>query len=265
MERLESSGVRPRQARYQAALRPDMKCTTHSKVLPDFLLAPIHRFGPRPCIYRAFIPSKLLIGPRPCTFARQVREPLRRPSGFKLLQGFTLHLQLHLRVLFHDLRVTLAQHLRYPFIRYSSCTQPCGINGSQVVDAEIGHLRTAKRFVPNRLEGGLVSPAIAITRKEKLALRCDCHLAPQRFSCQRSKGNFGDAVRSFRVRDPDDLVRKVHLVLLDRSQFLIDSQTRFRNDLHDIAQISSRRPEIPPPNRGSLRATSCGPLCSTSA
>jgi hypothetical protein len=44
MELLESSGVRPRQARYQAALRPDMKCTTHSKVLPDFLLAPIHRF-----------------------------------------------------------------------------------------------------------------------------------------------------------------------------------------------------------------------------
>jgi hypothetical protein len=26
MELLESSGVRPRQARYQAALRPDMKC-----------------------------------------------------------------------------------------------------------------------------------------------------------------------------------------------------------------------------------------------
>ena len=63
----------------------------------------------------------------------------------ELLQGFTLHLQLHLRVLFHDLRVTLAQRLRYPFIRYSSCTQPCGIKGSQVVDAEIGYF--ARRSV----------------------------------------------------------------------------------------------------------------------
>jgi hypothetical protein len=31
MEWLGSSGVRPRQARYQAALRPDMKCFVHSK------------------------------------------------------------------------------------------------------------------------------------------------------------------------------------------------------------------------------------------
>jgi len=88
----------------------------------------------------------------------------------ELLRGFTLHLEFHLRVLLHDLRVSLAQHLRYPSIRYSSCTQPCGISGSKVVNAEIGHLRTAKRFAPNRLEGGLVSPAIAITQKEKLAL-----------------------------------------------------------------------------------------------
>jgi hypothetical protein len=36
MELLESSGVRPRQARYQAALRPDMKCTTDSKALSNF-------------------------------------------------------------------------------------------------------------------------------------------------------------------------------------------------------------------------------------
>jgi hypothetical protein len=31
MELLESVGPRPRQARYQAALRPDMKCVIHSK------------------------------------------------------------------------------------------------------------------------------------------------------------------------------------------------------------------------------------------
>jgi hypothetical protein len=34
MEWLESRAVRPRQARYQAELRPDMKCSTHSRALP---------------------------------------------------------------------------------------------------------------------------------------------------------------------------------------------------------------------------------------
>jgi len=33
MEWLESRAVRPRQARYQAALRPDMKCHTYSRAV----------------------------------------------------------------------------------------------------------------------------------------------------------------------------------------------------------------------------------------
>jgi hypothetical protein len=44
VELLESSFLRPRQARYQAALRPDMKCTIHSKALSNFLPAPTHVF-----------------------------------------------------------------------------------------------------------------------------------------------------------------------------------------------------------------------------
>jgi hypothetical protein len=36
--------VRPRQARYQAALRPDMKCTTDSKALSNFTPNPRHHF-----------------------------------------------------------------------------------------------------------------------------------------------------------------------------------------------------------------------------
>jgi hypothetical protein len=55
MESLESVAVRPRQARYQAALRPDMNYTTHSKALYDFLPAPTHGFLALtvhlPCIY----------------------------------------------------------------------------------------------------------------------------------------------------------------------------------------------------------------------
>jgi hypothetical protein len=37
MELLESVGPRPRQARYQAALRPDMKCCIDSKVLSNLV------------------------------------------------------------------------------------------------------------------------------------------------------------------------------------------------------------------------------------
>jgi len=43
MEWLESRAVRPRQARYQAALRPDMKCTIDSKALSNFAATPIPR------------------------------------------------------------------------------------------------------------------------------------------------------------------------------------------------------------------------------
>jgi len=35
MEWLESRAVRPRQARYQAALRPDKNCFIHSKALSN--------------------------------------------------------------------------------------------------------------------------------------------------------------------------------------------------------------------------------------
>jgi hypothetical protein len=44
MEWLESRAVRPRQARYQAALRPDMHCFTHSKTLSNLTPNPNHHF-----------------------------------------------------------------------------------------------------------------------------------------------------------------------------------------------------------------------------
>jgi hypothetical protein len=44
-ELLESSVVRPKQARYQAALRPDMKCSPDSKALSNFSATPIRRFS----------------------------------------------------------------------------------------------------------------------------------------------------------------------------------------------------------------------------
>ena len=49
MEVLESVGPRPRQARYRAALRPDMHCFIHSKALSNFAPNPHHRSCSRPC------------------------------------------------------------------------------------------------------------------------------------------------------------------------------------------------------------------------
>jgi hypothetical protein len=49
MELLESVGPRPRQARYQAALRPDMKYVIDSKVLSNFDATPKPGFLPQLC------------------------------------------------------------------------------------------------------------------------------------------------------------------------------------------------------------------------
>jgi hypothetical protein len=45
MELLESDGARPRQARYQAALRPDMKCIIDSRALSNFTATPVCCFS----------------------------------------------------------------------------------------------------------------------------------------------------------------------------------------------------------------------------
>ncbi len=75
--------MRPRQARYQAALRPDMKCSIHSKALSDFLLVPTAGFlaltVPLPCIYS---PNCLLDHDRAHSFRRVCGaiSPARRLS-----------------------------------------------------------------------------------------------------------------------------------------------------------------------------------------
>ena len=48
--RIRTGGLlRPRQARYQAALRPDSDCLIHSKALPNFTPSPSCRSYPRLC------------------------------------------------------------------------------------------------------------------------------------------------------------------------------------------------------------------------
>ena len=105
----------------QLSYTPTEKNYTHSKALSSFLPVSIHLFRPRPCIYRALIRL-------PCSLHRDRAHSFGNRLGHfacvavKLLQNVALHLQLHLRVLLEDLRVTLAQHLSHPFVRYSSCT-----------------------------------------------------------------------------------------------------------------------------------------------
>jgi len=68
-------------------------------------------------------------------------------SAIQLFEGLALHLQLHLRILFEDLRVGLAKHLRYPLVGYSSGTQPCGVCGAKIVRAIGANLAETLRLI----------------------------------------------------------------------------------------------------------------------
>jgi hypothetical protein len=121
--------LRPRQARYQAALRPDMMCLIHSKALSDFTPSPSHRFYLRLCTKCA----RMRLLHRNCAhWSRHQNVSGDRchfvGSTVDLFQRFALHLQLHLRILLEDLRVALAEHLSHPLIGYASGTQPCKVN-----------------------------------------------------------------------------------------------------------------------------------------
>jgi len=78
-------------------------------------------------------------------------------STIKPFQSFAPHLQLHLGILFEDLRVGLAKHLSYPLVGYASCAQSCGIRGAQVVNPKVGNLCSPKSFSPNALNASTAS------------------------------------------------------------------------------------------------------------
>ncbi len=149
--------------RYQAALRPDMISWIDSKVLSNFISTPALDFWPRPCTNRALIRS--LHHDRAHSFTS--RRSHLAGSAVELLQGFALHLQFHLGILLEDLRVSLAKHLRHPLIRYAPSTQPRGICGTKVVDAEVWNLCPPKSLAPNRLERGLMPTPISIAGEQK--------------------------------------------------------------------------------------------------
>jgi len=55
----------------------------------------------------------------------------------ELSQRFALHLQLHLGILLHNLRVAPAKHLSYPFVCYTAGAEPSRVGGAKVVDPEV--------------------------------------------------------------------------------------------------------------------------------
>src|SRR5580693_8877745 len=134
-----------------------------SKVLPNFLPPRNHDFWPRPCTYRAFMRS--LHEGRAFLIACFLSRHLIR-TAVELLQSLALHLQLRLRILLEDLRVSLAKHLGYPLVRYPSGAGPCGIGRAEVVKAKILHLRTPQRRLPSSLQRPLISARVVIARKQ---------------------------------------------------------------------------------------------------
>src|SRR5207302_5703775 len=67
------------------------------------------------------------------------------------LQSLSLHVQLHLRVSFEDLRVPLAKQLCHPLIGNAARTEARGVCGPQVVNPKVGNLRSSKGLSPNGL------------------------------------------------------------------------------------------------------------------
>ena len=88
MEGLEVRGARPRQVRYQAALRPDINGLLHSKTLPDSPHSATRTKSTQKRPDRVKTPSVGLL--RVKTPAALIRLPVQ------LLQSLPFHLQFHL-------------------------------------------------------------------------------------------------------------------------------------------------------------------------
>lgn len=145
---------------------------------------------PRPnltlCIQRFTARHDCLILPN---FIENVSEPYQnpfnRPSPYvriktlrrcglaslpvQLGQRFTLHLQLHLRVLLTHFCVTLPKKLGHPLVSDPASAQASGVGGPQVVQPEVRNTRALECSPPSLLEVDLVPAGIVRTGEEPLA------------------------------------------------------------------------------------------------
>ncbi len=100
---MKSPSPRPRQARYQAALRPDMKCWIDSKALSNIIATPVLYFEPRLCTDCA----RMRLLHRDCAHCNRHQSISRRchfvGSTVEFFQGLALHRQFHFGILLEDL------------------------------------------------------------------------------------------------------------------------------------------------------------------
>jgi hypothetical protein len=87
-------------------------------------------------------------------------------------------------------------------------TQPSGIRGTKVVIPKVRNLCPSKSFPPNSFERRLM-PA----RKQIRPFTRNRHLTFECFNGEGSERNFGDTVRSLRIRHSGHRISKIHLVL----------------------------------------------------
>ena len=84
------------------------------------------------------------------------------------------------------LGVSLPEQLSRPLVRHTAGAQARRVRGTEVVDAEVRHLRSSQSGMPHRLQSPLVSARVFITRKQPRTLSRESQLIPKRFD-----GNLG--------------------------------------------------------------------------
>jgi hypothetical protein len=149
----------------------------------------------------------------------RLRSSARRRSSSSRLrsssrcQSLALHLQFHLRILFEDLRVSLAKPLCEPLVGYASGTQSRAYVDRRSSIRKWG--TSARRRVSCQTVLKVVWCRFDSDRSET---RTDYPphwpSGDEGFNGYRSEGYFGGTVWSFRVGNPDDRILKVRLILL---------------------------------------------------
>lgn len=101
---------------------------------------------------------------------------------FIFLRAPPLHSQLHLRILFEDLRVALTKQLRDPLVRHAPGTQPRGIPWIEDRRFESKEPSLFSRSVAKPFAEYVDSRRTFLTRKKIITVSRDRHL--QRASCR---------------------------------------------------------------------------------
>ena len=144
-----SDPLRPRQVRYQAALRPDSRDSQFYCGFPQFACSRARFLG-------EIVPElsqNPIHCPRTPDSSSDLSQNARRFVGhtIELLQRLALHLQFHLRVLLEDLRIALAEEVRDPLVGHAAGAQARRVGRAQIVEARVEDI---KHEVDRRVERG---------------------------------------------------------------------------------------------------------------